>query len=133
MFFEMKKRTVVYIVLEVLAAVSLGISFIYILPFTGKGHLEQSVINTFIAVFLGVITGIAIPGYFHSKKLGKQNSFIKAIGLSVVGMILFLVLYIVQNFITFDYLPHYISSMLLPVLLPILGAVLGFNYALRKK
>jgi len=129
----MKKLIILYIFLETLVGFGLGIAFIYILPFSGKGHLEQSMINTFMTVFLGVIIGIAIPGYFHCKKISKLNRFFKAVGFSIVGLILFLILYILQNFLTFDYLPHYVSSMVLPVILPILGAVLGFNYALKNK
>lgn len=128
----MKKLTILHLVLEIIAGIGLGIAFIYILSFPGKGHLEQSITNTFIAVFLGIIIGIAIPGYFHCKKIGKLNRVFKAIRFSIVGLILFLTLYILQNFLTFDYLPHYVSSMVLPIVLPILGAVLGFNYALRK-
>ena len=127
----MKKLIILYIVLETLAGFGLGIAFIYLLPFSGKGHLEQSMINTFIAIFLGVIVGIAIPGYFHCKKIGKLNRFFRAIGHSILGLILFLILYILQNFLTFDYLPHNLSSMVLPIILPIIGAVLGFNYALK--
>lgn len=129
----MKKLTILYIVLEILAGFGLGIAFIYILPFSGKGHLEQSVINTFMSGFIGVIIGIAVPGYFHSKKIGMLDRFFKAVGFSIVGLLLFLILYILQNFLTFDYLPHYVSSMVLPIILPILGAVLGFNYALKNK
>ena len=79
----MKKLIILYIVLETLAGFGLGIAFIYLLPFSGKGHLEQSMINTFIAIFLGVIVGIAIPGYFHCKKIGKLNRFFRAIGHSI--------------------------------------------------
>ncbi len=64
-------------------------------------------------------------------KIGKRKSFFKAMGLGVTGMVLFLILYILQNFLTFDYLPHYVSSIALPVILPIIGGVVGFNYNLR--
>lgn len=126
-----KKITILFFVIEVLSGIGLGIAFAYISPFSSKGHLEQSVINTFTSIFLGAIIGIAIPGYFHCKKIDKLNRFFKAVGLSIVGLIIFLILYILQNFLTFDYLPHYVSSIALPVILPITGGSVGFNYALR--
>ena len=128
----MKRVTVIYILLEILSCFSLGLVFVYIFPQSGKGHLGQSIINTFIIIFFGVIVGIAIVGYFHCKVIGKLNKFPKAVALSFVGLIFFLFLYILQNFLTFGFLPHYLSSVVLPVLFSIFGAVLGFNYALRK-
>jgi uncharacterized membrane protein YjfL (UPF0719 family) len=126
-----KKISILFFVIEVLSGIGFGVAFAYISPFSGNGHLEQSITSTFISIFLGAIIGIAIPGYFHLMKIGKRKSFFKAMGLGVTGMVLFLILYILQNFLTFDYLPHYVSSIALPVILPIIGGVVGFNYNLR--
>jgi uncharacterized membrane-anchored protein len=128
-----RKINILFFVIEVLSGIGFGVAFAYFSPFSGKGHLEQSVISTFISIFLGAIIGIAMPGYFHCRKVGKQKSFFKAVGLGITGVVLFLVLYILQNFLTFDYLPHYVSSIALPVILPIIGGVIGFNYALRQR
>jgi uncharacterized protein YacL len=51
---------------------------------------------------------------------------------ATIGLILFLLLYVLITAIGFDYLPYTLTAWILPVLLPMIGAVLGFNFRIDK-
>jgi len=117
-----------FIFLEAISGLGFAFFGTYLFSFFDKGHITASVFKTFLIIFLSVIIGIGLVGYIHLKSIDKQTIFGKSMIYCCVGLIVFLILYIFINSLTFDYLPHYISSVIMPVLIPLTGAMLGFNF-----
>jgi hypothetical protein len=126
-----KKTRRIYYIIEALSGLIFGTILGELVWIYARGHINMMIIKSFSAVFIGVVIGIAIPGYIYCKKNSKVEKFIKAIGLSIAGLFAFLLMYIGLSALVFDLIPHYISSVAMPVVLPLTGAVLGFNVALK--
>lgn len=118
-----------YIILEFLFGLSFGtMGGLLFSSFDKWSDPFYSIFFSFITVYVTILTGVGLVGYFHLKNLKRQKDFGQALSLSTLGLIGFVVLYILLNSITFRLIPHYVSSVLLPILLPLIGAVLGFNF-----
>jgi hypothetical protein len=130
-----KKRLIItgFILLEIIFGLGFALLGGYIFSKFDKADITSSVLNTFIILFISMIFGVGLIGYFHLKYFEKLSIFGKSILSSCIGLIAFIILYIVINSLTFDYLPHYLSSVILPIVLPMTGAVLGFNFLIIKK
>jgi len=126
-------RTSRYIFLEFISGLAFGILGGLIFSLFDNWDLFASVLFTFIVIFLTIPVGVGLVGYFHLRSLGRQKDFGQAFLLSILGLIGFVLVYIVFNSFTFRLIPHYVSSVLLPILLPLTGAVIGFNYRITKQ
>lgn len=124
----MKSRHTIFVTLEVIFGLGFGILGGYIFTFFDEADITTSVFNTFVIVFISMTLGIMLVGYFHFKAFDKLNEFAKAIGLSLLGLLIFIVLYAIVNALAFELLPHYISSVILPLIMPVIGGVIGLNY-----
>jgi len=122
-----------FVLLEIIFGLGFALIGGYIFSIFDKADITSSVLNTFMIVFISIILGISLIGYFHLKYIQKLSIFGKSILSSCIGLITFLILYVIINSLTFDYLPHYLSSVILPIVLPMTGAVLGFNFLTIKK
>lgn len=126
------KSNTVFLTLEAITGLGFGISGAYLYSLVDTVDLMTSVFNTFAIAFACMVFGIGVIGYFHLRRTGRLQQFIKAVVFSFVGLFLFLLLYVGVNVLTFKFLPHYVSSGVLPILLPLCGAVMGFNYSILK-
>ena len=122
-----------FIILEFFFGMAFGILSVYIFSFYNKFSLFSLILYTFLTIYASALFGIGIIGFFHLKQNGRVKDFGHAIFYSFIGLIAFLIIYIIINALTFKLIPYYISSVLLPVILPIIGAVIGFNYKIFKK
>ena len=57
----------------------------------------------------------------------------KSMVFSFIGLIVFLPIYIIIVSLSFEFLPYYISSVVMPVILPLIGAVVGFYLLTLKR
>lgn len=121
------------IFLETISGLIFGLMSGYVYSLFDKADITHSVLNTFLIVYLFILVGIGLVGYFYLKSINKHSNFEKSIAFSAIGLILFLILYIVVNSLTFKILPHYITSVILPIILPLFGALLGFNISIIKR
>lgn len=128
-----KLRQPIFVTLEFIFGLGFGILGGYVFSFFDKADITASVFNTFVIAFISMIIGVALVGYFHYRAIDRLNEFGKAIGWCFLGLLVFLILYIIVNALTFRILPHYISSVILPILMPVTGAVIGLNYIIFKE
>jgi hypothetical protein len=122
-----------FILLEIIFGLSFGLLGVHIFSLFDNRHLETSIIHTFLIMFFSMLIGIGIVGFLHLKIMNRLKDFGKALVLCGIGLLVFLMLYILINSLTFNSLPHYISSVVLPTILPTIGAVLGFNFITMKR
>lgn len=118
----------IFVTLEFIFGLGFGILGGYIFSFFDKADITASVFNTFVIAFISMMAGVVLIGYFHYRAIDRLNEFGKAIGCCFLGLLVFLILYVVVNALTFKVLPHYISSVILPIVMPVAGAVVGLNY-----
>ena len=116
--------------LEFIFGLGFGILGYYFSSYFIEGDILVSVFKTFTITFISMIMGVLLVGYFHYRAINRLNDFGKALGLSFVGLIAFLILYIIVNALAFKILPHYISSVILPIIMPVIGAVIGLNFVI---
>jgi hypothetical protein len=129
---NVKLRQRIFVTLELLFGLGFGILAGYVFSFFDKADMTASVFNTFMTVFIAMMIGVVLIGYFHFRAMNRLSEFGKAVGWCFLGLLAFLILYIILNALTFRILPHYISSVILPVIMPVAGAVMGLNYVLIK-
>lgn len=122
-----------YVLLEAISGLVFAILGGYIFSFFDKGHITASVINTFLVIFISIIIGIGIVGYFHLRSIEMLAYYGKSMVFSFIGLIVFLLIYIIIVSLSFEFLPYYISSVVMPVILPLIGAVVGFNLLTLKR
>lgn len=128
-----KIKNLGYIFLELIFGLGFGILGGLLFSLFDNWDLFASVLFTFIVIFLTIPVGVGLVGYFHLRQLGRQKDFGQAFLLSILGLIGFIVVYIIFDLFTGRLIPHYVSSVLLPILLPLIGAVMGFNYRILNK
>jgi len=122
-------KTSVFIILEFIAGFVFGVLGGYAFSFFDRyNNLDTSIALAFTSAFIALLIGVGIIGYLHLKKIGRAKYFGQSIAFSLIGLITFVLLYILIELLTYQVLPYYISSFLLPIILPLTGAVLGFNY-----
>lgn len=96
--------------------------------FDRYNDLDTSIALAFTSAFIALLIGVGVIGYIHLKKVGRAKYFGQSVVFSLLGLIAFVLLYILIELLTYQVLPYYIGSFLLPIILPLTGAVLGFNY-----
>lgn len=118
-----------FIIIEFIAGFIFGILGGYAFSFFDRyNSLDTSMALALTSAFVALLIGVGIIGYIHLKKIGRVKYFGQSVALSLLGLLVFVALYIAINLLTYETLPYYISSILLPIVLPLIGAVLGFNY-----
>jgi hypothetical protein len=123
-----KAKLALYIVLEFVFGLGFGITGGLLFSMFDTWDIFNSVLFTFIVIFVTIPVGVGMIGYFYLKQLGCQKDFGKSILLSILGLVGFVMLYLILDSFAFKSMSHYVSSILLPIILPSMGAVLGFNY-----
>ncbi len=128
-----KKLKYIFIPFEFILGISTGLLFAYLQDTFGvKGHINSYYFNLFLSVYIGVILGIGIPGLIYTIMIKKTINILRGLLFSTIGLIAFLLLYVLITTFGFDYLPYNLTAWILPVLLPMTGAVIGFNYKIDK-
>ena len=126
------KSTTIFISLEYISGLVFAILGMYTYSLFDTASLMASVFNTFISAFASILFGIGIIGFFHLRVLRRLNLFGVALLYSFLGLLSFIIVYLLINALTFGLVPYYLSSVALPILLPLSGAVMGFNLRIRK-
>jgi len=126
---EWKVKSSIFIILEFIAGFIFGVLGGYAFSFFDRyNNLDTSIVLAFSSAFLALLLGVALVGYIQLKQTGRAKNFGRSLLFSLIGLLAFLTIYIVIELLTYQVLPFYISSFLLPIVLPLTGAVLGFNY-----
>jgi hypothetical protein len=124
----------IFIVLEFIAGFVFGVLGGYAFSFFDRyNDLDTSIALAFTSAFIALLIGVAVIGYIHLKNIGRARYFGRSVAFSLLGLIVFVLLYILIVLLANQMLPYYISSFLLPIILPLTGAVLGFNFKNLKK
>ncbi len=119
----------IFIILEFVAGFIFGVLGGYAFSFFDRyDKLDTSIVLAFTSAFISLLLGVAIVGYIHLRRKGKAKYLGRSILFSLLGLVVFLILYILIVLLTYPWLPYYIGSFLLPIILPLTGAVLGFNF-----
>jgi len=121
-----------FIILELLAGLGIGILGGVLFSLIDKWDLFYSVLFTFISIFLAIPAGVGLVGYFHLRYLNRQKDFGQAFLLSILGLIVFILVYLILDSVAFGFIPHYLSSVVLPIFLPLMGTVIGFNFQIAR-
>jgi len=118
-----------FIILEFIAGFIFGVLGGYAFSFFDRyNRLGTSIAMALTCAFIALLTGVGIIGYIHLKKIGRTKYFGQSIIFSLIGLIVFVLLYVLIKLMGYEPLPYFIRTILLPILLPLTGAVLGFNY-----
>ena len=122
-------KSSIFIILEFIAGLIFGVLGGYAFSFFDRyNNLDTSIALAFTSAFIALLVGVGVIGYLHLKKIGRVKYFGQSVVFSLLGLIIFVLLYILIELVTYQVLPYYIGSFLLPIILPLTGAVLGFNY-----
>jgi hypothetical protein len=122
-------RSPIFIILEFIAGFVFGVLGGYAFSFFDRyNNLDTSIALAFASAFIASLIGVGVIGYLHLKKMGRARYFGESVVFSLLGLVAFVLLYILIELLTYRILPYYIGSFLLPIILPLTGAVLGFNY-----
>jgi len=122
-------KSTIFIILEFIAGFVFGVLGGYAFSFFDRyNNLDTSIVLAFTSAFIALLVGVGVIGYLHLKKIGRARYFGQSVVFSLLGLIAFVLLYILIELLTYQVLPYYIGSFLLPIILPLTGAVLGFNY-----
>ena len=131
---EYKVKSTIFIILEFIAGFVFGVLGGYAFSFFDRyNNLDTSIVLAFTSAFIALLAGVGVIGYLHLKKTGRARYFGRSVAFSLLGLIVFVLLYILIVLLANQMLPYYISSFLLPIILPLTGAVLGFNFKNLKK
>jgi ABC-type dipeptide/oligopeptide/nickel transport system permease component len=123
-----------FIILEFIAGFVFGVSGGYAFSFFDRfNNLDTSIVLAFTSAFIALLIGVGIIGYIHLKKIGRAKYFGQSVAFSLLGLLVFVLLYILIELLAYQALPYYIGSFLLPIILPLTGAVLGFNFKNYKR
>jgi NhaP-type Na+/H+ or K+/H+ antiporter len=124
-----------FIILEFIAGFVFGVLGGYAFSFFDRyNSLDTSIVLALTSAFIALLTAVGVIGYLHLKKMGRTKYFGQSVVFSLVGLVVFVLLYILIKLMADRQLPYFIDSVLLPILLPLTGAVLGFNYKnIRKR
>ncbi len=118
-----------FIILEFVAGFIFGVLGGYAFSFFNRyNNLDTSIVLAFASAFIALLIGVGIIGYIHLQKTGRAKYFGQSVIFSLLGLLVFVLLYILIELLAYQALPYYIGSLLLPILLPLTGAVLGFNF-----
>ena len=122
-------RSPIFIILEFIAGFVFGVLGGYAFSFFDRyNDLDTSIALAFASAFIALLIGVGVIGYIHLRKIGRAKYFGRSVVFSLLGLTVFVLLYILIELLTYQVLPYYIGSFLLPIILPLTGAVLGFNF-----
>lgn len=110
-----KAKLAVYIVLEFVFGLGFGVTGGLLFSMFGTWDIFYSVLFTFIIIFVTIPVGVGVVGYFYLSQLGRQKDFGKSILLSILGLVGFVILYLILSSFAFKIMAHYVSSILLPI------------------
>jgi len=124
-----KMKNSIFIILEFIAGFAFGVLGGYAFSFLNRyNNLDTSIFLAFTSAFVSLLLGVAIIGFIYLKRAGRVKDLGRSILLSLLGLLAFLIIYILIDLLAYQALPYYLSSIILPIILPLTGAVLGFNY-----
>jgi len=127
------KLKFIFVPIESVFGLALGISFAHLQDTYGKGgHINDYYFKLFISAFFGIIIGIGIPGIIYLAIIRKTRNLFRYLGYSSIGLITFLIIYIIVSSIGSKYIPYNLTAWILPILLPLIGAIIGFNFRIDK-
>jgi hypothetical protein len=122
-------KSPIFIILEFIAGFVFGVLGGYAFSFLYRyNSLDTSIVLALTSAFIGLLIAVDIIGFIHLKKIGRTKYFGQSVIFSLLGLLVFVLLYILIELLAYQALPYYIGSFLLPILLPLTGAVLGFNF-----
>jgi hypothetical protein len=119
------RSAVIFIFLEYLIGFGFAIAGIFIFSEYDRSSLMTSIFYGFVVGFFSMFVGIALVGYFHCRMMKILKKFVGALGLTLVGLFLSLLLYAMVE----GFLPDYLG--ILAIIFPLTGGVIGFNWALK--
>jgi hypothetical protein len=120
------KSAVIFVFLEYFIGLVFAVAGFFVFSEFDKSSLMTSIFYGFVVSFICMFVGIGLVGYFHLKKMRIQNKFISAMLMTLAGLFLFLLLYILIEKVLPDYLG------ILAIIIPLTGGVMGFNLAMPK-
>lgn len=124
---NVKSTHLIFVALELVSGIGATVIGSFMLSlFSNIGSLFSSMLYSLLVIFISMLLGVILVGYFHFRKIDRLNVFGKAIAWCVFGLFLFLLMYFVL-------VPHHNNSLILPVVISLIGAVLGLNYTLINK
>lgn len=123
---QIMKATLIFVILQFIVGLGLAIGGIFLFAEYDKSSLNDSILLGFIIVFLCILSGVGLAGYFHLRAKHATNRFGTAMLLSFAGLFAFLVLY----FFIEPFLPSQLG--ILSLFVPLTGAVFGFNLIATK-
>jgi len=125
----MKPAGTIFVILEFIVGFAFGVLGGYAFSFFDRyNSLDTSIVLAFTSAFIALLIGVGIIGYIHLRKIGRAKYFRQSVIFSLVGLLVFVLLYVLIELLAYQALPFYLGSFLLPILLPLTGAVLGFNF-----
>jgi hypothetical protein len=117
------KFTTLFVLLQYIIGLTFALLGMFFFPDLGHWSLMASIFYSFLIGFFCMLTGVGLVGYFHLRQKRILHKFRKAMALSFVGLLLFLLFYIVIE----KLIPKELGILI--VFLPLTGAVFGFNLA----
>jgi hypothetical protein len=125
----MKPAGTIFVILEFIVGFAFGVLGGYAFSFFDRyNSSDTSIVLAFTSAFIALLIGVGIIGYIHLRKIGRAKYFRQSVIFSLVGLLVFVLLYVLIELLAYQALPFYLGSFLLPILLPLTGAVLGFNF-----
>ena len=128
-----KKLKLIFVPIEFFLGLTFGLLFAYLQDIIGEtGHINSYYFKLFLSIYIGVVIGIGIPGLIYTIKIKKPFNVLRGLLFSTIGLITFLLIYILISTIAFNYIPYALMAWFLPIFLPMTGAVVGFNFKIDK-
>jgi len=121
------RSAVIFVFLEYLIGFGFAMAGIFIFSEYDRSSLMTSIFYGFVVSFISMFVGIGLVGYFHCRMMRILKKFVGALGLTLVGIFLCLLLYAMVE----GFLPDYLG--ILAIIFPLTGGVMGFNLALSKE
>ena len=118
---KLMKITTLFVILQYICGFAFAASSIFLFIEISHLELNAGIFWGFLIGFTGMLTGVAMVGYFHLRVKHIRRKFGLALVLSGVGLLAFLFLYIVIE----KYLPNQLGLLIL--FFPLTGAVFGLN------
>ncbi|OYU82833.1 MAG: hypothetical protein CFE24_13940 [Flavobacterium sp. BFFFF2] len=120
------KSRILYIILEIFLSISFGLGSPQLLF---KYNWTESLMLSFLLIYLTALSGVAIPGYFYLKKYGNIEIYIGALFTAIAWTFLAFFLYIILVFfVHIDLLASPEAGLIFPVLF----GIFGFNHFVIK-
>lgn len=111
-----------YIWFQFIAGGMAGMLGTFILP-TKMPDSLTSLVLYFILLYVSMLLGVVLVGYFQFKSLNRLNRFRNAIVECFVGLIMFVMVYFLIDWLFLDR-----NWQSLSILVPLIGAIIGLNF-----